>query len=63
MKWASLILLIVAFSVCFTGQTIRGQNEPTVTDKKFEVHVSVALNEDESTKNLIESHIKREIRT
>ena len=50
-------ILFLLFAVCFTGQPIQSQ----VASKKFNVTVNVRC-KDETTKILIESYIKRELR-
>jgi hypothetical protein len=59
MKKVWILTLLTAISVfCFTGKPIHSQDKP----EKFWVYVSVTC-DDEDTKNLIESHIKRELRS
>ena len=62
MKKVCLLLLITAICVVgFTGKPSQSQVQDG-QDQKFRVHVSVTC-DDESLKNSVESHIKRELRS
>ena len=59
MKKICMLILLITCSMGFTGQPI--QSQVALEQHRYRVAVTIS-SDNESTKNLIESHIKRELR-
>ena len=62
MKKVICYLLLTVFSICFTGRPVAVEKNDSAQERQFTVSVGVTC-DNESIKNLIESHIKRELRS
>ena len=61
MKKIWMLLLLTICPICFTGQPTYSQLTNLISEYRFKVAVDITC-DNENIKNLIESHIKRELR-